>query len=55
MIIFWIYSGCKSLSKSDEKFGNYSGKALVATADMRTEFLNAFYKNQNVCSQLLFL
>ena len=32
----------------DEKFGNYSGKALVATADMRTEFLNAFYENQNI-------
>jgi len=32
----------------DEKFGNYSGKALVATADMRTEFLNAFYKSQNI-------
>jgi len=32
----------------DEKFGNYSGKALVATADMRTEFLNGLYKSQNV-------
>lgn len=32
----------------DEKFENYSGKALVATADMRTEFLNAFYKSQNI-------
>ena len=36
----------------DEKFGNYRGQALIATADIRTEFLNAFYENQRIGDKL---